>query len=96
MIKDFVKTYNDILKEMNEAYNAESARGYDPLTEEERETMTEEQIKKWEDRIKDSLLRRDDTLGGLINALRSTLSEPITVNGKTYSLASFGISTEIY
>ena len=67
---------------MNEAYNAESARGYDPLTEEERETMTEEQIKKWEDRIKDSLLRRDDTLGGLINALRSTLSEPITVNGR--------------
>jgi len=96
MIKDFVKTYNDILKEMNEAYNAESARGYDPLTEEERETMTEEQIKKWEDRIKDSLLRRDDTLGGLINALRSTLSEPITVNGKTYSLASFGISTRKY
>lgn len=96
MIKDFVTTYNELLKEMNDAYNAESARGYDPLTDEERELMTEEQIKKWEDKIKNSLLRRDNTLGGLINVLRSTLNEGVTVNGKTYSLSSFGITTQSY
>jgi flagellar hook-associated protein 2 len=96
MVKDFVKTYNELLKEMNESYNADSARGFDPLTEEERATMTEEQIEKWEAKIKDSLLRRDNSLGSLINVLRSTLSEGVTVNGKTLSLSSFGVTTQGY
>ena len=96
MIKDFVKSYNEILKEMNVAYNADSSRGYDPLTDEERASMTDDQIEKWEAKIKDSLLRRDDSLGSLINLMRSTLNEGVTVNGKTYSLSSFGITTTSY
>lgn len=96
MVKDFVKTYNELLKEMNDAYNADTARGYDPLTEDERAAMTEEQIEKWEAKIKDSLLRRDNTLGGLINVLRSTLNEGVTINGKTLSLSSLGITTQSY
>ncbi|TAH69451.1 MAG: hypothetical protein EWM47_07065 [Anaerolineaceae bacterium] len=96
MVKDFVKSYNELLKEMNDAYNAETSRGYDPLTEEERATMTEEQIEKWEDKIKNSLLRRDNTLGSLIDVMRSTLNEGVTVNGKSYSLSSFGITTQSY
>ena len=96
MVKDFVKAYNELLNEMNGAYNAKSARGYDPLTDEERAAMTEEQITKWEDRIKESLLRRDDTLSSLISVFRSTMSEGVTVNGKTYSLASFGITSPDY
>ncbi len=73
MIRGFVKEYNEILGELNDAYNADSARGYEPLTDEERDAMTEEQIKKWEDKIKGSLLRRDDTLSGL----RPTTGKPI-------------------
>lgn len=96
MIKDFVKTYNELLKEMNESYNAASSRGYDPLTDEERAKMTDDQIEKWEEKIKSSLLRRDDTLGSLINLMRSTLNETVTVNGKSYSLSSFGIVTQSY
>lgn len=96
MVKDFVKSYNELLKEMNEAYNAKSSRGYDPLTDEEKDAMTDDQITKWEDRIKDSLLRRDNTLGGLISAFRTSLSESVIYNGKSYSLASFGITTHNY
>ena len=96
MIKDFIKAYNELLSEMNKAFYAESARGYEPLTDEEKEAMTEEQIKKWEDKIKDSLLRRDDTLGSLINLFRTTLSESISVNGKNYTLSSFGIASQNY
>jgi flagellar hook-associated protein 2 len=95
-IKDFITKYNEILKEMNDAYYAPSAKGYDPLTDEEKEVMTEDQIDKWEKKIKDSLLRRDDTLGGLINIMRTTLNEGVTVNGKTLSLSSFGISSQNY
>ncbi len=93
MVKDFIKQYNEVLKEMNDAYSAASAKGYDPLTDEEREKMTEDQIEKWENKIKDSLLRRDSTLGSLVSAMKMSLQKSVSVNGKNYSLSSFGITT---
>ena len=95
-VKSFIKQYNELLEEMNKLYNADSAKGYDILTEEEREAMTEDQIEKWENKIKDSLLRRDDSLGNLLNTMKSTLSKSVTVNGKNYALSSFGIVTSAY
>ena len=35
MIKNFLKEYNAVLNEMDKLYNAESAKGYEPLTDEE-------------------------------------------------------------
>lgn len=96
MIKDFVKGYNEILAEMNTRYNANSARGYDPLTEEQKETMSEKTVEKWEDTIKDSLLRRDSTLSTLISSFKTALGTQVEVDGKNYSLSSFGIVTGDY
>ena len=93
MVKGFITQYNTILGEMNKLYNADSARGYDPLTDEEKEAMTDDQIKMWEDKIKDSSLRRDTTLGGIISAMKGAMSTPVEVDGKKYSLSSFGIMT---
>ncbi|WP_167956049.1 flagellar filament capping protein FliD [Anaerosporobacter faecicola] len=92
-IKDFLTSYNSILKEMNELYYADSSRGYDPLTDEEKEAMTDDQIEKWETKIKDSLLRRDTTVGGITSAMKSAMQSVVEVNGKKYSLSSFGIMT---
>lgn len=93
MVKDFVKKYNEVLEELNEKYNAETAKGYDPLTDEQKQVMTDDQIEKWETKIKDSLLRRDNTLDGILSVMRSSLLTTTKVDGKTYSLASFGIQT---
>jgi flagellar hook-associated protein 2 len=93
MIKDFVKEYNEILKEMNTLYYAGSARGYNPLSDDERESMSDDQIEKWEAKIKDSLLRRDTSLGNVTNAMKNALQKSVTVKGKNYSLASLGIRT---
>ncbi len=93
MVKDFFSEYNTILANMNELYYADSADDYDPLTDEEKEAMTDYQIEKWEDTIKDSILRRDSTLGSLLTAMKSAMSSTVKVDGKTYSLATFGIST---
>jgi flagellar hook-associated protein 2 len=93
MVKEFITQYNELLEEMNTLYNADSASGYEPLTDDEKEEMTEKQIELWEDKIKDSLLRRDDTLSGVINTMRTSLQTTVSVNGKTYSLSSFGIVT---
>ena len=93
MIKEFVTQYNTIIKEMNELYYADSARGYNPLTDEEKEAMTDDQIKMWEDKIKNSSLRRDSTLGGITSAMKTAISSTVEVDGKNYSLSSFGIMT---
>lgn len=92
-IKSFVTKYNEILKEMNDLYYADSSRGYDPLSDDEKEAMTESQIEKWETKIKDSLLRRDSTLGSLTSAMKNALLTSVEVDGKRYSLSSFGVGT---
>lgn len=96
MVKNFVKGYNEILTEMNTLYYADSSRGYEPLTDDEKEAMSDSQVELWEKKIKDSLLRRDDSLGSLMTSMRSSLQTSVTVNGKNYSLASFGICTGDY
>lgn len=93
-IKDFVEQYNSALSEMNKYYYADSARGYDPLTDDQKEAMSDEEVEKWETKIKDSLLRRDSTLSGILETFRTSLTG-ITVkasDGKTYSLANLGIT----
>ncbi len=95
-VKDFVKSYNELLKEMYDSYNAASARKYAMLTDEEKEAMTDKQVELWEDKIKGALLRNDTTLNSLMTTFRSSMQGSIEVNGKNYSLASFGIVTGVY
>lgn len=93
MVKSFVKKYNELLDEMNTLYSASYAKGYEPLTDEEREAMTDDQIEKWETKIKDSLLRRDSTINSITTGMRNAMLTTVKVNGKAYSLASIGIVT---
>lgn len=58
MIKGFLKDYNDLVKSVDVAYNAASSKGYEPLTSDEKDAMTDDEVKKWEEKIKDSLLRK--------------------------------------
>ena len=92
-IKNFLTEYNSLIKEMNELYTADSAKGYEPLTSEQKKDMSEDDIKLWEDKIKASLLRSDSSLGTVRNAMKNAMMSQVTYNGKTYSLSSFGIST---
>lgn len=97
-VKDFVKEYNSLIKEMSTLYNADRAKNYEPLTSDEKENMSEKEIEEWEQKIKSSLLRRDDTVNSLMSTMRTTLNKSVeytNTNGETkrYSLASFGINT---
>lgn len=96
-IKDFLKEYNALIKEMDELYNADSAKGYEPLTDEEKEAMTDKEIEKWEEKIKGSILRRDDNLSSVMNMMTSAMGKSFELSdGKRYSLSSFGIHTQGY
>ncbi|MCI5805139.1 MAG: flagellar filament capping protein FliD [Clostridium sp.] len=100
-VKSFVKEYNTLITEMNKLYDASSSRGYEPLTSDEKDAMTDEDIKNWEDKIKGSLLRRDSTISTLLTSMRTTLNKSVEVtnsDGTTsrYALSSFGIVTSDY
>lgn len=93
MIKGFLKDYNDLVKSVDVAYNAASSKGYEPLTSDEKDAMTDDEVKKWEEKIKDSLLRKDSTLGSVLDTMKNDMGMSFKVGDKSYSLSSFGIST---
>lgn len=96
-IKALISAYNETVSYLDDLYNAESAAGYEPLTDDEKEALTDKQIEEWEDKIKKSLLRKDTTLSGISSAMKNAfLSTTIEINGKSYGIASFGISSSGY
>ncbi len=93
MVKNFLKEYNAIINEMDKLYNAASAKGYEPLTTEEKDALSDTEIAEYEKKIKDALLRKDENLGTISSTLRLAMSGGIEVNGKTMYLHDFGIET---
>lgn len=92
-IVSFFDEYNKILTNMNKLYNADSARSYSMLTKDQKEEMSDDEVKDWEDKIKSALLRRDDNLDNLINIFNNIMTKGYTINGKSYSLSDFGIES---
>lgn len=92
-VKNFFKEYNSLMNEMDKLFNAKSAKGYEPLTSEEKDAMTEDEIKQWETKIKDSLLKNDSELDTVASAMRNAMLSTFNIGGQTYSLSSFGINT---
>jgi len=92
-IKNFITKYNELINEMTKLYNADSASSYDPLTSDEKEAMTDDEVEQWETKIKDSLLRRDTSLSSIMTEMKNAMSAGVEVNGKTMYLSNFGIGT---
>lgn len=96
VVKGILKEYNELMNTISKAYNADSAKGYDPLTEEQKEQMSDKEVEEWENKIKDSLLRRDQNLGEVMNAMINSFAQGFEIDGKTMYLSDFGISTQGY
>lgn len=96
VVKGILKEYNELMTTISKAYNAGTAKGYNPLTDEQKEQMSEKEVEEWEGKIKDSLLRRDENLGGVMNAMINSFSQGFEIDGKTMYLSDFGISTQGY
>ncbi len=95
-IEKLIKDYNDVINELSKAYNT-SNDGYKPLTDEEKEKMTESQIKKWEEKLSASSLYKDESIGNVINSLKNVMQQGIGMSdGTTMYLSSFGIEKGEY
>ena len=98
-IKDFISEYNEIVNEVYSRYNPDSSKKYwkyDMLTDEEKESMSDDEIEAWEDNIKESLLRKDTSLGKVLNCLTGSITKGFEINGETKYLYQFGIGTLNY
>ena len=96
MVKNFIKEYNAVINELDKVYNADVAKDYEPLTDEEKEEMSESEIEKWETKIKDSLLRRDSTVNTIASSLKEIMISGVEVDGENMYLSHFGIETLSY
>lgn len=95
-IKNFIKEYNNLINEISTMYGADSADKYEPLTSEEKEALSDEEVEEWEKKIKDSLLRKDSTLGGIQDVMSQAMMQGFEINGKKLYLSNFGINTGSY
>lgn len=68
-VKEFISSYNDLINDLTDRYNAASSGSYEPLTDDEKSQMSDTEVEKWEKKIKTGLLRRDDTLDSIMNTL---------------------------
>jgi flagellar hook-associated protein 2 len=95
MIKDFISEYNTIINDIYQKYNADSARDYSMLTDDEKEAMTDDEIEDWEDTIKAALLRKDTTLQTLMSSMVNVMNSSYGTdsNGNKRYLFTYGIET---
>lgn len=96
-IKSFVTEYNSLISSVNSELSETKNRDYAPLTDDEKEEMTEDQIEIWETKAKSGALRNDTTLNRMISDLRLAATSLVSgiedANGDTISI---GITTGSY
>ena len=97
-VKDFVNDYNKMIDDIT-AYtkttrpmDSSTKQRYEPLTDEQKEEMSEKEIEKWEELAKQGLLYNDSTVNSVLNKLRSVLYTTIeTEDGSKFGLFNMGI-----
>lgn len=90
-IKSFVEDYNKMIEKLNGYVNADATyREYAPLTDAQRDEMTESQIEKWEEKSKQGLLHGDSTIRTFLQNMRSALY----TRSDTSSIALYNIGIE--
>lgn len=93
-IKSFVEAYNKILDTLNETISQERFRDFLPLTDEQREAMSEKEIELWEEKARSGLLQRDPILQKIVYDMRRAMVDSVKDIG--INLSSIGITTGSY
>lgn len=96
-VKEFVGIYNEAMALVQKLTDEKIARGYDPLTSEQKKEMSEEDIRNWELMARRGLLRNDPLLDPFARTMRSFLSQAVPVDGNTsLSPMNIGLGTTSY
>lgn len=95
-VQAFIEEYNALATQVRTEYSTTPLKDsnknkYQPLTDEDREGMTESQIKAYEEKAKTGLLFGDTDLSGLHNSLRSAITPSGEVRG---AMTAIGLTTK--
>lgn len=97
-VKDFVNDYNKMIDDITAYTKTTRPRDkstnsyYEPLTDEQKEDMSEKEIEKWEELAKQGLLYNDSTVSSVLTKLRSVLYGTVEMeDGSKFGLFNMGI-----
>ncbi len=93
-MKTFVTEYNKLMQSLYQMTTESVDYNYSPLTEAQRENMSDEEIKKWETEAKKGVLKNDSTIKNMMTDMRKALNT--AVEGTGLSLGDLGITTSKY
>lgn len=97
-IKEFVDKYNELIDKIDKKTLEKKNRDYQPLTDEQREGLSDDQIKKWEDQARLGDLQSDPILTKVLSDMRSDMNNIVTSlsSGDIRQLSQIGIQTGAY
>ncbi|MGM8212557.1 flagellar hook-associated protein 2 [Virgibacillus sp. W0430] len=92
-IMKFVDTYNKMIESMNKSQTEEVYRDFKPLSDEQKEEMSEDQIEKWEEKAKSGLLRGESVISNNMFAMRQSWYAQVETGNEITSIHQIGITT---
>ena len=90
-IKGFIDKYNETIDKIKTKLQEKTQKAYLPLTDEEKKAMSADDIKAWEVKAKQGLLRNDPILSNMLTSMRSAFYTGVAGAGVT--LSEIGLST---
>ena len=93
-IVEFVDAYNELVDALQTKVSEDVNYDYDPLTDAQKEDMSESEIEKWEEQAKSGVLHNDSYISSLLTTLRSAFYS--AVEGTGLNAADIGLTTGIY
>ncbi|AWI03671.1 flagellar filament capping protein FliD [Clostridium drakei] len=90
-IKAFITKYNKLVDKIYTMANGKKDYDYKPLTDSQKESMTDEQIKTWETKAKGGILSNENELDSLLNNMRRAFTDKVQSSGLT--LQDIGLDT---
>lgn len=95
-IKNFVDKYNELVEKIEKKLSEPKYKNYLPLTDDEKEKLSETQQEKWENMAKSGILRNDSILSGLVTQMRTAIYSGVKqddLDSAMKSLSAIGITT---
>ena len=93
-VKNFVDKYNELVDKASKLLTEKRYYNYEPLTDDQKKEMDDDEIKLWEEKAKSGLLRNDSIISRTMQSIRSSLYE--SFNGAYSLISQIGITTEKY
>ncbi len=90
-IKGFIEDYNKLVDELQKKLSEKKYRKFEPLTEEQKKDMKENDIKLWEEKAQSGILRNDSDIQNMLSSLRRAFFD--SVEGSGLSLKEVGLNT---